>query len=88
MLCTVLAKVWNVNKKLSDSGRTGAFVRRQAACLSSYCLQRYLISEQKGMTNSRTVSVERISSNDFVLAVVIARVEGTWWSRESHHVVF
>jgi hypothetical protein len=64
MLCTVLAKVWNVNKKLADSGRAGAFVRRQAACLSSYCLQRYLISEQKGMANSRAISVERMCEND------------------------
>lgn len=64
ILRTVLAKVWNVNKKLTDSGRAGAFVRRQAACLSSYCLQRYLISEQKGMTNSRAVSLERMCEND------------------------
>jgi hypothetical protein len=56
MFCTVLAKVWNVNKKLADSGRAGAFVRRQAACLSSYCLQRYLFSEQKGVTNSRAIA--------------------------------
>jgi hypothetical protein len=64
MLCTVLARVWNVNKKLTDSGRAGAFVRRQAACLSSYCLQRYLISEQEGMTKARTISIERMCEND------------------------
>jgi hypothetical protein len=64
MLRTVLAKVWNVNKKLLFSERTGAFVRQQAACLSSYCLQRYLIGEPKRVTNSLEISVERMCEND------------------------
>jgi hypothetical protein len=64
MRCTFLVKVWNVNKKLLVSERAGAFLSQQAACLSSYCVQRYLISEQQGMTDSRAISVERMCEND------------------------